>query len=211
MKNLLCLLLLVFSVNVQTTEQVPDYLIYDNQALELQINPLEEFFEKFPNRRIKGGPVSSGNRRGYVATFEFKENILTLNEMISENLDNDGVIKKSIIQNVFPDPTERALVWYSGVLVIPVGEMKNYVHLDYASNYENYILLKISNGNLVQSKKFTLSEYQQFKQKMFQLYKQTKEYKKLYKKLSKYPDKDFDLEGFIYQRGNFYQYVNVEL
>ena len=45
---------------------------------------------------------------------------------------------------------------------------------------------------------------------MFQLYKQTKEYKNQYKKFSKELNAS-EAEGFIYDVINFYPYIDVEL
>ena len=101
MKNIFFLVLLIFTANVQATAQAPDYLIYDSQTMELQVNPLEEYFEKYPNKRLKDSPVSSGNWRGYIATFEFKEDILILDEMITEDWGKDGEVKKISYKQYF--------------------------------------------------------------------------------------------------------------
>jgi len=131
--------------------------------------------------------------------------------MITEGWDGKKSVQTSVLNKVFPDVNERNLTWYSGVLVIPMGEMKNYVHLSYASEYENYLLLKVVEGKLVKSKKFTLNEYKEFKFKSFQLYKETEQYKKMYSELAKDSENSSDLEGFLYQMGDFYQYINIEL
>lgn len=210
MKNILLLLLLIFSEYVQATAQAPDLLFYDGKELELQVNPLDEYFEKNPNKRVKNDFVSSGNWRGYIAKFEFKENIFTIKEMFTEHWGNNGVERKSVLEKVFPNSSERELTWYSGLLVLPRDELKDYVHSGYAEEYENYILLKVINGKLIKASNFSLKDYREFKYKMFQLYKQTKEYESQYKKFSKEMNTS-EAESFIYQVINFYPYINVEL
>jgi len=132
MKNILLLLLLIFSECVHATAQAPDLLSYDGKELELQVNPLDEYFEKNPNKRVKNDFVSSGNWRGYTEKFEFKENIFTIKEMFTEYWGNNGVERKSIIEKVFSNSSERELTWYSGLLVLPRDELKDYIHTGYA-------------------------------------------------------------------------------
>jgi len=78
MRNILLFVLLFFTCEAFATAQAPDFLIYKGETLELDVNPLEEYFEKNPDRRLKDAPISSGLWRGYIATFEFKKNVLTL-------------------------------------------------------------------------------------------------------------------------------------
>lgn len=42
--------------------------------------------------------------------------------------------------------------WYSGDLVIEMGEQIEYVHQAYASKYEKYMIMQIENGNLISKK-----------------------------------------------------------
>ena len=193
------------------TAQTPDYLFYDGEKFPLHVNPLEEYFEKYPEKRLKDAPVSSGLWRGYVATFEFTNTILTLKNMVTREWNGKETIETSVIDTVFPDQKDRNLIWYSGLLVFPLGKMKNYVHLSYASEYEKYHILKIVNGKFVTSKEYSLEEYNAFKSKMFKLYKKTEHYKTQYVELSKEFKNSNEVDGFLYQMGDFYQYINVKL
>jgi hypothetical protein len=51
------------------TPQAPDFLIYNGDTLELNVNPLEECFERNTDCRLKDALISSSIWRGYIATF----------------------------------------------------------------------------------------------------------------------------------------------
>jgi len=57
--------------------------------------------------------------------------------------------------------------------------------MGYASTYENYILLEIDKGNLVQEQSMNSKEYEKFKDKQFKAFQKTDEYKKLKEDLKK--------------------------
>ncbi|WP_448550516.1 hypothetical protein [Thalassotalea fusca] len=101
--------------------------------------------------------------------------------------------------------------WFSGLLVIPLGEQTGYVHLSYTSRYENYLLIRIKDGVVVESEEMDLDAYMDFKSRQFEEFKSTPEYKALYKELSEgsEPGEDFDLEGFIFQMGEFTHKIDI--
>lgn len=87
--------------------------------------------------------------RGYIATWEIKNDALYL-VGIDARLE-DG--SKVLVENLFPNSQKQVkAVWYSGELVIPRGKMLEYVHLGYASRYEQYLVISIKNGNVVDTK-----------------------------------------------------------
>jgi hypothetical protein len=77
-------------------------------------------------------------------------------------------------------------------LVLPHGKLVNYVHMGYASTYENYILLEIDGGNLKKEKKFNYKDYEAFKSRQFEAFKKTDQYKQLKAQLK--ADKTYDDE-----------------
>ena len=72
---------------------------------------------------------------------------------------------KSVMIEVFPDQNGLKVDWLTGLLVLPYGELVNYVHMGYGSTYENYILLEINKGNYIKSKQFDYKDYEIFKAK----------------------------------------------
>jgi len=149
-----------------------------------------------PKNRIS----SSALWRGYVATFEIVDSILYVKdiEVQYSTKDSSGEYKyewKSVLQEVFPDSSDRICSFYTGLLILPEGEMLNYVHMGYASLYEKYILMKIENGKFKKEKEFSAEEYYKFKRQQFEEYKKTDEYKK---KLNEIKEQTEDLEWLEY-------------
>jgi len=92
---------------------------------------------------------------------------------------------KSVIHQVFPNLKQVKVDWLTGLLVILNGKLVNYVHMGYASTYENYIILEIDKGNLIHEKSMNSKEYEKFKAKQFEAFKKTDEYMKLKEDLKK--------------------------
>lgn len=70
------ILTLFFGVNVFATGQEPDRIIFKGQEYMLFSNPLETYFKKYPDKRPTRGFESTGLWRGYIATFEVRNNRL---------------------------------------------------------------------------------------------------------------------------------------
>jgi len=183
---LLCFLAYIPTTKIFATAQMPDKLIYEGKEYSLHSNPLEEYFSKNEsmNPRNKTGYWTSSTalHRRYVANFEMKEGRLFVDKInIMVDMErNTGEIKwKDIIDEIFKNPKDRRLDWFTGLLVLPCGNVIHSVNMAYKSTHENYILLEMNNGKCVAEKKISGGEYASFKKKQFELYKQTDEYKKL--------------------------------
>ena len=203
MKTLIALILTIcFNLAVFGTAQTPDKIIYKGKEYSLNSNPLESYFEKYPDKRPKGEVRSTGLWRGYVATFEIKDNQLYLKDIviqiISKGKKNDFKYSwKSVMNDVFPNRKLVKIDWFTGLLVLPEGEIVNYVHMGYASIFEHYVLLEMENGNLKGEKQFGYEEYSKFKEKQFQAFKKTDEYKKIKEELIKDGSSEKFVEDFL--------------
>ncbi len=181
---------LLCTSNIFATAQYPDKIIYGGKEYDLHSNPLEPYFEKFPDSRPENGIRSSGLWRGYVATFEFLDKSLVLKDIqievrkknVQEPFETEW---KSVIDEVLPNKKKLKIDWFTGILVIPYGEIVKYVEMGYGSTYENYILLEVEKGVLNKSKEFDYKEYEKFKQRQFDEFKKTEEYKKLVEQFRK--------------------------
>ena len=204
MKTLLTIVLTLFlGINVFATAQYPDKIIYNGKEYNLHSNPLESYFEKYPDKRPESNIMSSALWRGYIATFEVKDNQLFLKDIkiqYSDTISKESNTYKwrSVIKEIFPDSKNVKIDWLTGLLVIPHGELVNYVHMGYGSTYENYILLEIDKGDLKKEKHFKYEEYERFRERQFQAFKQTEEYKKIKADLQKEKSLDvYDSDEFI--------------
>lgn len=203
MKLLLTLLLMtVFGIQAFATAQIPDIIIYDGKEYSLNSNPLESFFKMYPDKRPKREVISTALWRGYVATFEFKDKQLFLKDIEIKYRDTTekGEVDykwRSAMDEVFPNQEKIKIDWMTGLLVIPHGKLVNYVHMGYGSTYEKYILLEIENGDLKKEKRFDYNEYEKFKEKQFQAFKQTEEYKKMKADLQSDGSSDEFVDSFL--------------
>jgi hypothetical protein len=199
---LIVAVMLLLSLEVCATAQFPDRIIYNGKEYALNSNPLEEYFEKNPEKRPKRGIMSTALWRGYVATFEILESQLFLKDVEIEVRDStSGKSYKtkweSVMKEVFPNQSQIKVEWLTGLLVIPHGKLVNYVHMGYGSTYEKYILLEIENGSLKNEKNFKYKNYEKFKDKQFEAFKQTEEYRQLKVSLKKDGSTDESIDSFL--------------
>ena len=170
------------------TAQISDTLVYQGEIYNLHTNPLEPYFEKHPDKRPESG--STALWRGYVATFGITNNLLVMTEIEVENVIRNDEGKydygfKSIKDDLFPDISSLPIDWFSGILVLPYGELEEYVHMGYGLTFSNYILLEVNNGKIGKEKRYTSEQYKIFKERQFQAFKKTDEYQKLIEEMDK--------------------------
>jgi uncharacterized protein (TIGR02996 family) len=127
------------------TAQVGDLLRYRNEECELFANPPLHDGEPPPGANLTFHSHSTANWRGYVATWEFRQNLLYL-AAIRGWRDRREVG----MDEVFPG-LESGIhaYWVSGRLRVPRGECIAYVHMGYGSTYERDLWLGIRLGRLV--------------------------------------------------------------
>jgi hypothetical protein len=191
-----------FCLTTFATAQYPDKIFFDVKEYSLHSNPLESYFEKNPDRRPKGGVMSTALWRGYVATFEVRDSQLFVKDIQIQYWDTTNKKShdtkwKSVMTEVFPDQKNVKVDWLSGLLVLPYGEIVNYVHMGYGSTYEKYYILEISKGDYIKSKQFDYKDYESFKEKQFAAYKKTDEYKETKSKLKKDGSSDEFIDNFL--------------
>lgn len=177
MKTIIALAVALFlGSKVSATAQYPDKIIYHGRTYNLHTNPLEAYFGKYPDKRPKGGLMSTALWRGYIATFEIRDNQLFLRDIEVEYRDTLSKKEydlqwKSVLSEVFLGGDPVKIDWFTGLLVMPYGKLINYVHMGYGSTYKNYILLEINEGSLQEAERFSYNEYERFKERQFAAFK----------------------------------------
>lgn len=194
MKRLILIIVISFiSLNLFATAQRSDYLIYKGDTLRLLTNPLESYF-KAHNLKFRDlssvGEFSSACWRGYIAYFEIKNESLYVVDVCGSEYyrEESGEYRRklvSVMDSVFPNQKEYLLKEYSGVLRIPIGEVKNYVHMGYSSEYESYTFIEIEKGKVLAEKFLTNEEYNLMKEAQYREYIKTDEFKNEVTKLMK--------------------------
>ncbi len=156
-------LTIILRVAVFATGQAPDKVIYNGKEFYLLANPLENYFEQHPDKRPNAEIHSTGLLRGYIATFEIRENQLFLKDIEIECIDPTskagfGYCMKSVLREVFFDQENIKITWLTGIIffseVITTEPWK-----------ERYYLLKISNGDVITNKHINERKYKRIKKR----------------------------------------------
>jgi len=180
------------------TAQAPDRLWLNGKEFFIHTNPLEPFLEVNPTARPKPELISTCNWRGYIATWEVRDDhlilididVLGLSREAAENESIGDVWKRrSVMSSVFPDRKEVLADWFSGHVIVPHGECIDYVHQGYASTYENHIILRVDWGLVTRRWDLDLDGFLRFRDAQFDQFKRTEEYRTKLSQLSDAPGK----------------------
>ncbi len=192
MKIKILILLFTFSiVKILATAQATDIIIINNKEYPLLNNPLDRYFKENPEyhpiygphlkmfKKYRNKPIplpfSTGNYRGYIATFKIENNNLILADLEVQNINSEKRNYISVYQQLFKN--KKVVLNYSGILVIPDGELVEFSNFGYSSLYGHYKLITINNDTMVKEKELDKEEFIQFKINQFEEYKKTEAYK----------------------------------
>jgi hypothetical protein len=181
--TVLFLAVMAFSFLAFATAQQGDVLVLKGKKYFIYTNPLRVFLELNPGKLPKSDVVSTSNWRGYVATWGVKDDRLVLTDV--------GVLKAvakpgeggfstelhSAMSELFPGQEEVVASWFTGHVIIPDGKIVNYVHMGYASTYENYIILRVEKGVVTRNWTADTAAFIRFRNAQFAAYKKTEEYR----------------------------------
>ena len=158
------------------TAQVKDIIIYKGEKSGLCNNPLEQLWRMESFERPQFNLRSTANWRGYIATWEIKDDTLYLLDIKEDDPDNP----RELI-DIFPETLGKPVNawWYTGRLRIVQGKTVNYIHGGYASRYKKEIYLTVRKGEVKdrQIKSFQKEDF---------IDKKTRKEKKQEEKVQKY-------------------------
>lgn len=192
MKIKLVILIFTFLLSkLLATAQAPDKIIIENKKYDLLNNPLENYFEKNPELHpIYGGkikmfnkyneefvpiPFSTGNYRGYIATFKIENQLLKLVDIEIQNVESENREYISVYNELFGD--RNVFLNYFGILVVPTGEFLDSANFGYSYLYSKYRLLTINDDKVIKDKELNKDDFKQFKVNQFLAYRKTTQYK----------------------------------
>lgn len=192
LKIIFFLLLSFAFLDANATGQYPDKIIIDGKEYSIRNNPLETYFEKYPDKKPKTNIMSSALHRGYIATFTLIDKKLYLIDIKikTEKKDSDKsweTTMVSVFKKVFPVEDKILMDLYSGILV---------VHRNLEESYENQtrLLIEFRNGIEQKIRTYGNEKYQEFMDAQFELYKQTEKYKEEFIELKKNDDGEEEYE-----------------
>jgi hypothetical protein len=207
LKSMLAVCLWVSAQGAFATAQESDVIIVDGRARPLNTNPLQGYLATNPGGLPQSERRMTSNWRGYVATWEVRDNALLLTKVDVHLKDESappnrgGTSARNVLTSLFPDATEVPAVWYSGALVIPTGELIDYVHMGYGSTYASYLILIVQSGLVTRRLEMDMREFEAYRVERFEAFKATAEYRaKLKKMISEDPEwAPENGEGFLFQ------------
>ena len=150
---LLCFSLLLGSIKIFATAQIPDILIYRGDTLMLYANPLELLpnVDSLRNKMFESKVLrSTACWRGYKAEWIVVNQELFLSAIYSCSIRNR---LKADLKQLFGEKCIEGKVradWVSAKLIAPQGKRLSYVHMGYESLYEFENEFQFNRGKLIQ-------------------------------------------------------------
>ena len=176
----------LISFDCFATAQIPDSIEINDVKYRLKTNPLEKYLTEIKWTKPDNATFSSANWRGYLASWKIEAGNMLLEDVtirLSRKSIDEPRKTVSILNTIFPSKKSVIANWYSGVLIVPYGEMTNYVHMGYGSSYENYIVLRINNGVVIEHLDLAAAEFETYKHRKFQAFKETEQFQQELKSL----------------------------
>jgi hypothetical protein len=224
------LLLSLASGLASATAQQPDILLRGSKELALNTNPLVGWLQAHPDRKLARGSQWTSNWRGYVGTWEIAKGALWLKKVEVAFPDPKKHKDRKDLPTP-PDPSRcapggyRELVcdqttdlfpeggpvradWYTGTLIVPTGELVDYVHMGYGSTYSRYLVVWVRAGDVVRELDLTDKQFTELRRERFKAYQQTEAYKKQLAESRKQLGER--AEDFLYQY-HAEEYLSAEL
>lgn len=151
MKNVITFIVIViyfFIGKCYATEQIPDLLVYKNDTVFIYSNPLQEkeHLLKKDSRFLKLSCLSTACWRRYQATWELindKLYLIKISGCCHPNLTAD-------LNLIFEKELSNGRVsaeWYSGKIIVPIGEKLYGEYLGYSNVHQYEDILEFNNGN----------------------------------------------------------------
>jgi hypothetical protein len=139
------------------TAQIPDQIIVDGKPHALFTEPLTRYLVE-SGRHSKLKPyltgMCSGSWRGFAAEWRVQTDQLELVKVLANPCDKEP--KEVPLLELFPEQASPIVAsWFSGRLVVPLGEQTQYVHMGYESKYERYLVLYVERGVIVRREEST--------------------------------------------------------
>ena len=126
------------------TAQIPEKLKLNGATLALCTEPLADYLaaiEPPPGFAVH----CTALRRGYIGTWEIRDARLFLIDIKGDYPDGTP----ASMERLFPSQPQRVFArWFTGTLRCPRGGQLEYIHMGYASIFEEDLLLHIEQGNL---------------------------------------------------------------
>lgn len=163
------------------TAQTADQIQIDGEEHLLHTNPLASYLQERDWKPPQDAVRSTANWRGYVAHWQISDGQLVLKDVTVRIAGSESreVVAKSILSTLFPASQRVVARWYSGALVVPEGQVKNYVHMGYGSTFERYQVLRVASGRVVEHLHLTAEAFETYRAAKFRVFTGTEAYREM--------------------------------
>lgn len=142
-------LVLLLATPAWPTAQIPEKIVYEGTEGFLFTNPLETYFTK-DNPRPEFAAPHTACWRGYIGSWEIREDTLYLTDLKAWLRDSEGKAAPAEFERIFPGKTKPMKAdWFTGTLRIPRGKPIRYVHMGYKTVYEYDVFLRVDAGKVI--------------------------------------------------------------
>jgi len=130
------------------TAQCPETMLLRGEKLSLCTEPLAPYLESGANQ-ITFDAETSACWRGYVGTWAIESGRLYLVKLQGGSVTDAGWIERSLA-DLFPEYPDGVFAhWYTGELRCTKGQLLDYFHGGYASQYEQDLFIEVVRGVVV--------------------------------------------------------------
>ena len=130
------------------TAQFTERLLLRGEKLALCTEPLAPYLESDANQ-ITFDAETSACWRGYQGIWAIESDRLYLVKLQGGSVTNAGWVERSLA-DLFPEYPDGVFAhWYTGELRCSKGQLLNYVHGGYASQYEQDLFIEVVRGVVV--------------------------------------------------------------
>lgn len=127
------------------TAQITETLVYNGQTLSMCTEPLQGYLAQ-GNCALEFERTSTACWRGYTGTWAVRDKRLYLTQLAGRLKGGAPVNLETLFANY---PQGVFAHWFSGQVRCTKGKLLKYVHMGYASQFEEDIFLQFSQGVLV--------------------------------------------------------------
>ncbi len=133
------------------TAQFFEDIVIEGKEMGMCTEPLEMYL-----REIKNPPEFIADCtacwRGYIGIWLIEDKQLFLTDITKYLVENENYHWRDMFDG---RPGNIKADWYSGILRVPQGELLQYVHAGYASNYQKDLFITIDKGNVIKEEVVT--------------------------------------------------------
>ena len=178
-------------MSVGLSEAKDDYIIFNGKTYSIIQNPLEYYFDKYPQKKPGIKTYWSDDLqeefdiKGYVATFEIVSNELLLNDIEIMNKESifggSNADRISVKEEFLGENKIFKIDWFTGLLIVPDGKEMCQKLTAGSSRFEKYMVFEIDKGLVIKYVNINNEEFRDLKSKNLERFKETDHYKNIIK------------------------------